>query len=61
MQVGAKSSVRSFTPVNSALDWQSYTEEPASSSSDDSNTAYALREQVSVTRDSSDYLWYLTE
>lgn len=60
-KVGAKSSVRSFTPVNSALDWQSYTEEPASSSSDDSNTAYALREQVSVTRDSSDYLWYLTD
>lgn len=50
-----------MTPVNSAFAWQSYNEEPASSSQDDSIAAQALFEQVNVTRDSSDYLWYMTE
>ncbi|BAT80094.1 Beta-galactosidase protein [Vigna angularis] len=53
--------VKKMTPVNSAFSWQSYNEEPASSSQDDSIAAEALWEQVNVTRDSSDYLWYMTD
>ena len=53
--------IHGIYPVNSAFAWQSYNEEPASSSQADSIAAYALWEQVNVTRDSSDYLWYMTE
>ncbi|KAL5158373.1 Beta-galactosidase [Glycine soja] len=53
--------LKKMTPVNSAFAWQSYNEEPASSSQADSIAAYALWEQVNVTRDSSDYLWYMTD
>lgn len=61
MQVGVKSWEKKMTPVNSAFNWMSYNEQPASSSGDDSLTGYALWEQVNVTRDSTDYLWYMTE
>lgn len=61
MQVGAQSSQKTMISTNSTFDWQSYIEEPAFSSEDDSITAEALWEQINVTRDSSDYLWYLTE
>lgn len=50
-----------MTPVDGGFNWLSYNEEPASSSENDSITAYALWEQINVTRDSSDYLWYMTE
>jgi len=50
-----------MTAVNTAFDWQSYNEEPASSSENDPLTAYALWEQINITRDSTDYLWYMTE
>jgi hypothetical protein len=61
MQIGAKSFHRRMTPTDITFDWQSYNEEPAYSSEDDSIIAKALWEQINVTRDSSDYLWYLTE
>ena len=61
MQLGAQSSQMKMTAVNSAFDWESYNEEPASSSEDDPITADALWEQVNITRDSTDYLWYMTE
>lgn len=62
IQVGTVPSFhRKMTPVSSAFDWQSYNEAPASSGIDDSTTANALLEQIKVTRDSSDYLWYMTE
>ncbi|RZB55397.1 beta-galactosidase-like isoform X2 [Glycine soja] len=60
-RLGAQSSLMKMTAVNSAFDWQSYNEEPASSNEDDSLTAYALWEQINVTRDSTDYLWYMTD
>jgi hypothetical protein len=50
-----------MTSTNIKFDWQSYNEEPAYSSEDDSIIANALWEQINVTRDSSDYLWYLTD
>ncbi|KAI4335303.1 hypothetical protein L6164_013963 [Bauhinia variegata] len=58
-RVGALSYPK-MTPI-SGFSWQSYNEEPASASGDDSITAFALWEQVNVTRDSSDYLWYMTD
>ncbi|NP_001265889.1 beta-galactosidase-like precursor [Cicer arietinum] len=60
-KVGAQSSQKTMISTNSTFDWQSYIEEPAFSSEDDSITAEALWEQINVTRDSSDYLWYLTD
>ncbi|RZB71805.1 Beta-galactosidase isoform B [Glycine soja] len=60
-RLGAQSSLMKMTAVNSAFDWQSYNEEAASSNEDDSLTAYALWEQINVTRDSTDYLWYMTD
>ena len=61
MQVGAPSIQRKMSPVNGAFAWQSFNEEPASSSQNDAITAFTLWEQVNVTRDSTDYLWYMTE
>ncbi|KAJ7955885.1 Beta-galactosidase [Quillaja saponaria] len=60
-RIGAQSSQMKMLPVNSALTWQSYNEETASSSGDDSITVDGLWEQVNVTRDSTDYLWYMTD
>ncbi|XP_027363193.1 beta-galactosidase-like isoform X2 [Abrus precatorius] len=60
-KVGAHSWLKKMTPVNSAFTWQSYNEEPVSSSGRDSIAAEALWEQVNVTRDSTDYLWYMTD
>ncbi|TKY72795.1 Beta-galactosidase protein [Spatholobus suberectus] len=60
-KVGVNSWLKKMTPVHSGFAWQSYNEEPASSSQDDSIAADALWEQVNVTRDSSDYLWYMTD
>lgn len=50
-------------PANSGsnLQWQSYGEDLTSV--DDSSTTFTtsgLLEQVNVTRDASDYLWYIT-
>lgn len=41
--------------------WQSYTEEVATAADTGSFTADGLREQLSVTWDTTDYLWYMTE
>ncbi|CAL5189692.1 unnamed protein product [Lathyrus oleraceus] len=60
-KVGVQSIIKTMTPTNITFDWQSYTEDPAFSSEDDSVTAKALWEQINVTRDSSYYLWYLTD
>ncbi|CAJ2649876.1 unnamed protein product [Trifolium pratense] len=60
-RLGTQSSSMKMTAANSAFYWQSYNEEPASSDERDSITAYALWEQINVTRDSTDYLWYMTD
>ncbi|KAF7806723.1 beta-galactosidase-like isoform X1 [Senna tora] len=60
-KLGAQSSQMKMTPVDGSFSWESYNEEPASSSEDDPITANVLWEQINVTRDSSDYLWYMTE
>ncbi|XP_058756150.1 beta-galactosidase-like [Vicia villosa] len=59
-KVGIQSPMKMIS-TNSAFSWQSYNEEPSYSTVKDTFTAYALREQVNVTRDSTDYLWYMTD
>lgn len=60
-KVSAPKFHRKMTPVNGAFNWQSYNEQPAASGGESSITINALLEQVKVTRDSSDYLWYMTD
>ena len=48
-------------PTNGIFSWESYDEDI--SSLDDSSTTFTtvgLLEQINVTRDASDYLWYMT-
>ncbi|XP_020223796.1 beta-galactosidase [Cajanus cajan] len=60
-KVGVNSWLKKMTPVYNTFAWQSYNEEPALSSQDDPIATFSLWEQVNVTRDSSDYLWYMTD
>ncbi|XP_058729345.1 beta-galactosidase-like [Vicia villosa] len=59
-KVGVQSPMK-MIPLKSAFNWQSYNEEPSYSAVKDSFTAYALWEQVNITRDYTDYLWYMTD
>lgn len=49
-----------FTPVT-RLNWQSYTEQTPTADDSDAVARNGLWEQIYLTRDTSDYLWYLTE
>ncbi|KAG9134791.1 hypothetical protein Leryth_001122 [Lithospermum erythrorhizon] len=60
-RVSTKSSEPKFTPVGNGLAWQSFIEATPSSSDTDTISKDGLWEQISVTRDTSDYLWYMTE
>lgn len=42
------------------LSWETYGEDISSLVDQSSMTTVGLLEQVNVTRDSSDYLWYIT-
>ncbi|GAV77680.1 Glyco_hydro_35 domain-containing protein/Gal_Lectin domain-containing protein [Cephalotus follicularis] len=59
-RLSAQSSQKYMMPAGSALSWQSYVEETASSDDSDSTTLNGLLEQTNVTRDATDYLWYMT-
>uniref|UniRef100_A0A9I9DA76 Beta-galactosidase n=1 Tax=Cucumis melo TaxID=3656 RepID=A0A9I9DA76_CUCME len=59
-KVGAPTSQPKMTPVSS-FSWLSYNEETASAYTEDTTTMAGLVEQISVTRDSTDYLWYMTD
>ncbi|KAK4432904.1 Beta-galactosidase [Sesamum alatum] len=48
-------------PVLSGLSWQSYNEYVPSAGDDETYVMEGLWEQVNITKDYSDYLWYLTE
>lgn len=61
MQVGAQSTRMKMTPVGGAFSWQSYIEEAGSAYADDTTTLDGLWEQINITRDATDYLWYMTE
>lgn len=48
-------------PTNSwPLSWEIYDEDSSSLEEKSSFTSVGLLEQINVTRDSSDYLWYIT-
>lgn len=49
-----------MTPV-SRFSWQSYIDETPSADDDSSFSGAGLFEQLNVTRDNSDYLWYMTD
>lgn len=61
-KVSTQSSEAKMTPVlGGGLSWQSYNEETPSADDGDTLAMHGLYEQLNVTRDSSDYLWYLTD
>ncbi|PKI49065.1 hypothetical protein CRG98_030517 [Punica granatum] len=61
----AKVNAPSYRPrmiaVDGSFSWQSYLEETASAFADDTTTMVGLYEQSNITRDSTDYLWYMTD
>ncbi|KAL6974534.1 hypothetical protein U1Q18_028719 [Sarracenia purpurea var. burkii] len=61
-RISSQTSQMKMTPVGSgAFSWQSYNEETVSADDSDTMTMQGLRDQIYITRDASDYLWYLTE
>ena len=48
-------------PVGGAFPWQSYIEEVPTANDSNAVAMVGLYEQINVTRDSTDYLWYLTK
>ncbi|KAI9122961.1 hypothetical protein K1719_005850 [Acacia pycnantha] len=60
-KVNAPRDDKLFTPVIKSFTWQSFNERPSSAGEDDAFTANALLEQVKVTQDTTDYLWYMTD
>uniref|UniRef100_A0A0A0LWG9 beta-galactosidase n=1 Tax=Cucumis sativus TaxID=3659 RepID=A0A0A0LWG9_CUCSA len=59
-QVGVKSYQAKMMPISS-FGWLSYKEEPASAYAKDTTTKAGLVEQVSITWDTTDYLWYMQD
>ncbi|CAN4094483.1 unnamed protein product [Withania somnifera] len=60
-QVSYQSSSIKMTPTGGGLSWQSYNEDTPTADDSDTVSANGLWEQKNVTRDSSDYLWYMTD
>ncbi|KAI3464903.1 hypothetical protein Pfo_021566 [Paulownia fortunei] len=60
-KVGTQTSQIQMLPANSQLhSWETYGEDTTSLEDSSTFTAIGLLEQINVTRDSSDYLWYIT-
>lgn len=60
-QVGVKVSEAQMAPANVKLhSWGTYNEDVLSSDTDSEITVIGLLEQLNITRDTSDYLWYTT-
>ncbi|GLT57976.1 hypothetical protein SLA2020_309060 [Shorea laevis] len=59
--VGVQTSGMQMLPTNSMMfSWETYDEDISSLGEGSTITAAGLLEQINVTRDSSDYLWYIT-
>ncbi|CAI0461503.1 unnamed protein product [Linum tenue] len=59
--VGVQTSQMEMLPTNTEmLSWESYDEDVSSLYDGSTFTASGLLEQINVTRDASDYLWYIT-
>ncbi|CAL9755128.1 unnamed protein product [Musa acuminata subsp. burmannicoides] len=60
-KVGVQTSQMQMYPINvQSLMWERYDEEVASLEENSLITTTGLLEQINVTRDTSDYLWYIT-
>ncbi|CAN1225850.1 Beta-galactosidase 3 [Linum perenne] len=60
-KVGVQTSQMEMLPTNSEmLSWESYDEDVSSEHDGSTFTTSGLLEQINVTRDASDYLWYIT-
>ncbi|KAM1261712.1 hypothetical protein ACFX13_027648 [Malus domestica] len=60
-KVGVQTSQMQMLPTNiPMLSWESYDEDLTSLDDSSTLTAPGLLEQINVTRDSTDYLWYIT-
>ncbi|CAN1122095.1 Beta-galactosidase 3 [Linum perenne] len=61
-KVGVQTSQMEMLPTNSEmLSWESYDEDVSSEHDGSTFTTSGLLEQINVTRDASDYLWYITK
>ncbi|RZC05494.1 Beta-galactosidase 3 [Glycine soja] len=58
--VRVQSSLVKMLPVKKKFSWESYNEDLSSLAENSRITAPGLLEQLDVTRDTSDYLWYIT-
>ncbi|XP_022015297.1 beta-galactosidase 5 [Helianthus annuus] len=60
-QVGSKTSLVNWLPTNvNRLAWQTFSEDVSTVDAESKMTVSGLLDQLSVTRDASDYLWYST-
>nr|DAD22287.1 TPA_asm: hypothetical protein HUJ06_023750 [Nelumbo nucifera] len=60
-KVGVQTSQMQMLPSNSELfSWETYDEDVSSLEDNSMITSVGLLEQINVTRDTSDYLWYIT-
>ncbi|KAJ4963706.1 hypothetical protein NE237_023645 [Protea cynaroides] len=60
-KVGVQTSQMQMLPTNAELlSWEMYDEDVSSLDDNSAMTATGLLEQINVTRDTSDYLWYIT-
>ncbi|KAM7515632.1 hypothetical protein LguiA_005215 [Lonicera macranthoides] len=60
-KINAPRAQAKMIPVSRAFPWQSYNDETPTSDDSDTFVKEGLWEQLGVTRDASDYLWYLTD
>nr|GMC99035.1 beta-galactosidase 3 [Ipomoea batatas] len=60
-KVGVQTSQMEMLPTNSEMfSWETYSEDVFALGDRSSFTSFGLLEQINVTRDTSDYLWYIT-
>lgn len=61
VQVSTSSIHMKMVPTNTKFSWGSYNEEVPSANDNGTFAQDGLVEQISITRDKTDYFWYLTE
>nr|GMC96949.1 beta-galactosidase 3 [Ipomoea batatas] len=60
-KIGVQTSQMEMLPTNSEMfSWETYSEDVFALGDRSSFTTFGLLEQINVTRDTSDYLWYIT-
>ncbi len=61
LQVGVQTSQVQMLPTNVRfLSWDTFNEDISSADDDSAITVFGLLDQLNITRDASDYLWYTT-